>query len=156
MSNWGNMGRMNASLSVGGQKIRFDRETTLQLYRENVTAPGADCCDCHYCKNFARQRDAIYPDEFKALLARLGADHLKELEAFELGPSDTESNLRVYGGWFLFCGELIEGPDVRPEGQPFSFWFTKSFPNTTLPYGLKTCAVEFLAEIPWVLSEPLV
>ena len=148
------MGRMTASLFIGGQKIRFDHETTVQLYRETVTASGADCCDCLFCKNFARQRGVIYPEEFNILLARLGVDHLKEWEAFDLGPSDTDSKRRVYGGWFLFCGELLEEPDVRPEGQPFLFWFTKSFPNVSVPNELKICAVEFLAEIPWVLPEP--
>ena len=144
---------MDASFSLGGQKIRFDHEATIQLYRKTIASPGADSCDCLYCRNFAKQRDAIYPDEFKALLFRLGADPLKEWEVFELGSGDTEPIRRVYGGWFLFCGELVEGADIHREGQPFSFRFTKSFPNATLPVGLKTCAIEFLAEIPWILSE---
>ena len=147
------MGYMDASMSVGGQKILFDHEATIELYCGTITVPGADSCSCIYCRNFAKQRRAIYPDEFKMLLARLGVDPLKEWEAFELGSGTTEPNHRVYGGWFLFCGELVEGADLHPKGLPFSFCFTTSFPNATLPDVQKTCAVEFFAEIPWVLIE---
>jgi hypothetical protein len=54
---------------------------------------------------------------------------------------------------FFFCGELLERADVKACGEPFSFRFTTSFPNATLPEGMKTCAVDFLAEIPWVFPE---
>lgn len=144
---------MDASISVGIQKIRFDREATIELYRETITAPGADSCDCLYCRNFAKQRHDIYPAEFKMLLDRLGADPNKEWEAYELGTCTTKPNYRLYGGWFLFCGKLIEGADAQTDGLPFSFRFTTSFPNGTLPDGLKICAVDFLAAIPWLLSE---
>lgn len=144
---------MNASFSIGRQKIRFDREATIKLYREILTVPGADSCDCPYCRNFAKQRQTVYPDEFKILLNHLGADLTKEWEVFELGPCSTKTNHRLYGGWFLFCGELDEEVDVQANGQPFSFHFTTSFPNGTLPDGIKICAVDFSAAIPWVLPE---
>ena len=144
---------MDESISVGRQKIRFDREATIELYRRTVTMPGADKCGCLFCRNFAKQRQAIYPDEFKTLLDRLGADPTKEWEAYELGPCTAKIDHRLYGGWFLFCGELVAGDDDQAVGQPFSFCFTTSFPNGTLPDGLKVCAVDFLAAIPWVLPE---
>ena len=99
------------------------------------------------------QRQLIYPDEFESLLDCLGADPSREWEVYELGPYVTNPNHWLYGGWFLFCGELIEGADVQVEIQPFSFRFTTSFPNATLPGGLKICAIDFLAAIPWVLPE---
>jgi len=144
---------MDASISVGKQKIRFDREATIELYRGTITAPGADSCDCLYCRNFAKQRHDIYPAEFRTLLDRLGADPKKEWEAYELGSCPTKPNHHLYGGWFLFCGELTEGAEAQAEGLPFTFRFTTSFPNGTLPDGLKICAVDFLAAIPWLLSE---
>jgi hypothetical protein len=144
---------MDVSISVGSQKIRFDREATIELYHGTITVPGADSCDCIYCRSFAKQRRTIYPDEFKAMLDRLGADPLKEWETYELGPCTSKPKHRLYGGWFLFCGELVEGADVQSEGLPFSFRFTISFPNATLPDRLKICAVDFLAEIPLVLTE---
>lgn len=54
--------------------------------------------DCLCCRNFAEQRQTIYPDEFKTLLGCLGADPIKEWEAYELGPCTTKPNLRPYGG----------------------------------------------------------
>lgn len=148
------MGHMDASISLGGQSILFDRETTIELYRKTITVPGADSCNCLYCRNFAKQRSVIYPEEFKTLLTRLGADSIKEWESYELGPCATRPNHRLYGGWFLFCGELVEGAEIKAEGLPFSFHFTTSFPNGTLPSDLKICALGFLAEVPWILPEP--
>jgi hypothetical protein len=148
------MRAMHASISVGRQKILFDREATIELYRGIITVPGADSCGCIYCRNFARQRQTNFPDEFIALLDRLGADPLKEWEAYELGPSTTKPDHRLYGGWFLFCGELVEGPGLQGDVLPFSFGFTKSFPDGIPHFGPEVCAVDFLAEIPWVLLEP--
>ena len=54
------MGNMDASLCVGRQKIRFDREATIGLYRGIIKVPAADSCDCLYCRNFAKQRQDIY------------------------------------------------------------------------------------------------
>jgi len=61
----------------GHAEDSIDREATIELYRKTITAPGADSCDCLYCRNFAKQRQDIYPDEFKTLLVRLGADPTK-------------------------------------------------------------------------------
>jgi hypothetical protein len=140
---------------VGQQKILFDREATLALYLETITVPGAEKCTCISCKNFAAQRSRVYPKEFLQFLRELGVDPIKEREAFDYDFGPENLHMRLYGGWFLFVGELIEGVDKRPEGRPetFAHWFTTSFPTGTLPTGLKLCAVEFLAQIPWVLSE---
>src|SRR4029077_10457106 len=124
---------MDASISLGTQKVRFDREATIELYRRTIAVPGADSCDCLHCRNFAKQRQDVYPAEFKTLLDRLGADPTKEWEVYELGSCTTKPNHRLYGGWFLFCGELVDGTDAQAEGLPFSFHFTESFPNGTLP-----------------------
>ena len=145
---------MQAELSVGAQKVRFDREATVSIYRETIVAPGPDQCSCISCKNFAVQRGNVYPKEFLHLLNELGADPRKEWEAFD-HDFDMGNREHLYGGWFLFAGELIEGIDHRPPyGQEsFLHWFTTSFPNVTLPTDIKICAVEFLVHIPWVLDE---
>lgn len=146
---------MERELSAGQQKIRFDREATVALYRDTITVPGADRCSCISCKNFAAQRSKVYPKGFLKFLEELGVDPLKEWEAFDydFGPENPGGHL--YGGWFLFSGELVEGSDKRPKGTPESFahWFTTSFPTGTLPREAKFCAVEFLAQIPWVLPK---
>jgi hypothetical protein len=144
-------------LNVGQQKILFDREATAALYRQTIMVPGADQCSCISCKNFVAQRGRAFPGEFLQFLNELGVDPLKEWEVFDYNfdPKNPRKHV-LYGGWFLFVGELVEGLDKRPElaQQSFAHWFTTSFPTGTLPTGLKLCAVEFLGEIPWVLSEP--
>jgi hypothetical protein len=151
------IGNVENELYVGQQKILFDREATAALYRQTIMVPGADQCSCIPCKNFVAQRGTAFPEEFLQFLNELGVDPLKEWEVFEYNfdPKNRRKHV-LYGGWFLFVGELVEGLDKRPEPaqQGFAHWFTTSFPAGTLPTGLKLCAVEFLREIPWVLSEP--
>jgi hypothetical protein len=143
-------------LCLRQQKILFDREATVALYRQTITVAGADRCSCIPCKNFATQREKLFPEEFLQFLEELGVDPLKEWEAFgyNFDPKNPRKQV-LYGGWFLFAGELVEGFDKRPEPRhtTFSYWFTNSFPAGTLSTGLKLCAIEFLAEIPWVLPE---
>jgi len=148
------IGSVETELYVGQQKILFDREATVALYLQTIMVPGADQCSRIPCKNFAAQRGTIFPETFLQFLNKLGADPLKEWEAFDYNFEPKNPRKRVlYGGWFLFVGELVEGFDKRPEPaqQGFAHWFTTSFPAGTLPTGLKLCAV-FLGEIPWVLS----
>ena len=150
------IGSVENELYVGHQKILFDREATTALYRETIMVPGADQCSCIPCKNFAAQRRTAFPEEFLQFLNELGVDPLKEWEAFDydFDPKKPRKDV-LYGGWFLFAGELVEGFDKRPwpAQKGFAYWFTTSFPAGTLPKGLKLCAIEFLAEIPWVLPE---
>jgi hypothetical protein len=147
--------RMERELSFGQQRIRFDREATAGLYRDIITVPGSECCTCISCKNFAAQRTKVFPEEFLRFLKELGVDPPWEWEAFDYDFDPENSQNHLYGGWFLFCGELIEGLDKRSEigALTFAHWFTTSFPASTLPKEVKLCAVEFLARIPWILVE---
>jgi hypothetical protein len=139
---------VEADLSGGAQKIVFDFNATIALYRNTITTGGADRCTCISCKNFAAQRSNAYPIEFLELLKKLGVDPLKEWEAFDYEASDVPSK-HLYGGWFLFCGQLVEGGDERLSlaEQNFVHWFTSSFPTRTLPKHARLCAVEFTAEL---------
>jgi hypothetical protein len=148
------MREMNTSMSVGGQEIRFSREATEELYRTTIIEAGADSCSCANCRNFAQQRGTIYAPEFTTLLVDLGADPCKELGVFELGPSFALPKSRQYGGWFVYCGELVQQVNARPE-TPFSFCFTISIPRGGLPLDKGLCCVEFLAELPWILPEQI-
>jgi hypothetical protein len=146
---------MLSELQVGRQKIRYDHEATLALYRNTVTMAGADTCDCLYCQNYAAQRDKVFPKEFCDLLEKLGVNPLREWEAFdydEIGPSNPK--IHSYGGWFLFVGELVEGFDEKLGREPSSssYLFTTSFPTGTLPKDTSICAVNFIADVPWILS----
>jgi len=146
---------MNTEIRVGEQLAVCDRQATIALYENTVTAAGADDCSCAYCENFAAQRTKVYPHEFLRLLNQLGADPLKELEAFDYDFGPDNSQRHLYGGWFVFCGELAEGEAWRPKHEPdsFTYWFTTSFPNSGLPKHVKLCAIEFCTEIPWVIAK---
>jgi hypothetical protein len=120
-------------LQIGQQMVRFDREATVALYRDKFTTPGADQCSCISCENFAAQRTKVYPEDFLDLLDKLGINALTEWEAFDYHSDMPELPIHLYGGWFLFCGELIGGVD---EGRP-SKWtqicLTGSLPVFPIP-----------------------
>jgi hypothetical protein len=147
---------MKRELRLNRQTVRFDRSATVALYRRKITAPSADQCACISCKNFAAQRSTVYPEAFLQILRKLGVNPLVEWQAFDYD-FGLERQEHIYGGWFLFCGELIGTLEDRPaaEDQPFSFWFTTKFLADTLPLNAGLCAVEFLAPVPWILRKRL-
>jgi hypothetical protein len=153
----GKINHMERELYFGQQRIRFDREATVALYRDTITVAGAARCTCISCKNLAAQRTDVYVEEFLRLLKELGVDPHREWEAFDYDFGPEIQHVHLYGGWFLFCGELVEGLDRLTDlgTGTFAYWFTTSFPASTLPKELKLCAVEFLARIPWILPENL-
>jgi hypothetical protein len=146
---------MERELHLRQQKILFDREATDVLYRDTFTVPDGDRCGCASCKNFASQRGKIYPGEFLQFLKELGANPLREWEVFDYDFDCGNPNKHLYGGWFLFVGELVKGDDKPPKHamEAFTYWFTTSFPAPALPMDMKICAVEFLVQVPWVLAE---
>jgi len=138
-------------LQSGDQTIRFDPTLTTAAYR---AMPGGDAerCGCTYCLNFAAQRSFVYPDEFCSLLKRIGIDSEKEGEAYELGP---EGDVRLYGGWFYFAGEVIKAGERNSTLANFEFWFTdaRRLPKPVGDFGVRVAAVEFITRLPWVLPD---
>jgi hypothetical protein len=138
-------------LRLGDQLVRFDRDATRSAY-SLMPRGDAERCNCIHCRNFAAQRDTVYPQGFRNLLAQLGIDAKKEGEVFDMvGPFD--DRIRPTGGWFYFVGELIEkGEKLTNEGE-FQYWFQPSFPRPPAFFGESVAAVEFSAKIPWVLAD---
>jgi hypothetical protein len=141
-------------LRIGDQTIRHDREATAAVYR-TLDRTFTQECGCVFCRNFAAQRDIVYPAAFRALLEQLGIDPNKEGEAFEYGP--VEDGLHLYGGWFYLVGELI-APGERnsfvpstPPDIPFDFFFTTSGPAARAFH--PRLALEFTTRIKWMLEE---
>ena len=140
-------------LQVGDQSIRFDRERTAALYRA-IPIGGADECGCLFCRNFAAQRDTVYPPAFKALAERLGIDPMKEGEVFECGP--VGEGLHLYGGWFYLIGKLVipgERNTSYPPQVEFEFFFTRSGPKNLHFREDPVLAIEFATRIPWILPD---
>jgi len=112
----------------------------------------ADRCGCVHCRNFAAQRDTVYPHEFRTLLTLLGIDPSKEGEVYDkVGPFDVR--LRPTGGWFYFVGQLIEPGEKLIQDGDFQYWFQPSFPRPPVCFGESVGAIEFSLDVTWVLDE---
>jgi len=156
-----------AELRIGDQWIRFEREATAAAY--SVISQGdADRCTCQGCRNFACQRDNIYPGQFLNLLSTLGIDPSKEGEAVHYGQT---GQLYFYGGWFYFVGEVLEKGEsvvtigcapkliggnhqLSPVPEGFQYFIGTSFPKPPKAFGSPVIAVEFSTVLPWRLDEP--
>ncbi len=115
-------------IRVGDQTIRYDREATTAVYGR-LGHGFAEECGCIFCRNFAAQRDVVYPPSFRALIEQLGIDANKEGEAFEYGP--VEAGCHLYGGWFYFVGEMVtagERNSHAPDSPYFESFFTMLMP----------------------------
>lgn len=136
---------------LGDQLVRYDREATATSYTA-VASGDAERCNCVYCLNFAAQRCNVYPPVFLALLDQFGIDPNKEGEVFDLAGPD-ERRVRPVGGWFYFVGEIIEKGERLIRAGDFRYWFQPSFTRPPACFGDRVAAVEFCAQLPWVLDE---
>ena len=150
-------------LRIGDQSIRYDRDRTAAAYG-TIEQGDAERCGCVFCKNFAIQRNLVYPPSFLAFLEQLGIDANKEAEVYECGP--VTDGWHLYGGWFYLVGELVTAgerntaaPDAQPgrshaRGEhPFEFFFTTSHPDAAAFRGGSALAIEFTTRLKWVLPE---
>jgi len=146
-----------AELQIGDQAVRYDRDATAAVYAA-MQCGDAEWCGCLSCRNFAAQRDLIYPPSFRRLLDQLGIDPNKEGEAFEYGPVD--DGWHLYGGWFGFVGEIVtagegvcDASDYKDDADDFEFFFTTSHPKFEAFGDGPVPAIEFTTHIEWVLPE---
>ena len=154
---------------IGDQLIRHDRACTEEAYK--IFVPWTQKCACGFCRNFGLQRRTDYPSSFMELLNQLGIDAMKEGEVYDLGPAGIGK--RRYGGWFFFCGELLElgeklttrsgidyfviGPEKLTTQSGISYFVIgpgrMPSPNPRDAFGEHPLALDFTTEIPWVLDE---
>jgi len=92
--------------------FQVDFERTNEVYR-NVEIGCPESCGCNNCLNFSKNREELYPLEFKELLIELGVDYKKESEIYH--SHKNEKGKHFYGGWFHFKGKIKEGKDCRIE-----------------------------------------
>ena len=138
-------------IQIGDQTIRYDRDATAVVYA-SLEHGFAEKCGCVFCKNFAAQRNLVYPDSFKTLLDQLGIDPNKEAEAVDYGPVGDGSHL--YGGWFYFVGEMINAGERNSNaGDKFEFWFTSIGPAAPAFRAGPRLTLEFTTRLKWVLPE---
>jgi hypothetical protein len=136
-------------LRLGDQLIRYDREATAAAY-QLVSSGCTDQCQCNACRNFALQRDAVYPPEFRAILDQLGIDPKKENDVHETGI--VVDGICPYGGWLLFVGEIIEaGESVAQLAKDFQCFFRPA--RGPAFFGDRVLAIEFITKVRWLLGE---
>ena len=140
-------------VQFGDQVVRFDRHRTRTAYSA-IPMGDPERCGCSYCINFAAQRPSAYPADFRSLLEQIGIDPEKEGEVYEAG---REGDLRTYGGWFYFAGEVVKrGEHTLTEASGFQYWFVdaKRLPKTVVDFGESVAAVEFVTRLPWLPAGP--
>jgi len=140
-------------LQVGDQTIRFDREATIVAYG-SLEHGFAEKCGCLFCKNFAAQRNLVYPASFRALLEQLGIDPNKEGEVFEYGP--VEDGCHLYDGWFHFVGEIVTWGERNcnaPDSDHFEYFFTSIGVDAPAFRGGPRLTLEFTTHVKWVLPD---
>ncbi len=149
-------------------EVEFDMESTQEAYRA-LESGGADRCRCPSCRNFAVARDRVYPPTALAIFERLGIDPRKEREVYLMVPEKERSTL-LCGGWFHFHGAILSGrdglaqlpggrgypSDFEPLTKSFSLGLTSHAVLVPQPFaGRPVVQVEFAAQVPWVLTEPM-
>jgi len=140
-------------MQIGDQTVRHDRDRTAAVYG-SLEHGFAEKCGCIFCRNFAAQRNLVYPSSFRALLEQLGIDPNKEGEAFEYGP--VEDGCHLYGGWFYFVGEMVAAGERNcnaPDAHHFEFFFTTAHPNPRAFRDGPMLAIEFTTHVKWILAE---
>lgn len=137
--------------------LNCDEEATKNAYQA-VAGGGADTCTCNACRNYARARETLFPQEMLGLLSELGIDYRKEAEASRY--NRVRSRVHLYSVWFHFVGSIGAGkppeilfPDKINESLSIGFHERRDLPHHPFR-GKPLVQVDFLAEVPWVLDEP--
>jgi hypothetical protein len=156
---------MTKTVTYREWSFEVDYDRTIAVY-DKVEHGSPEGCVCHDCKNFSANRENIYPQEFKNLLADLGIDYKKESEIYHMAKLD--NGLHHYGGWYHFKGKMIKGKDCKIQlgkgGSTFDtiqitdkFWlaFTK---GADLAYFDKSefdnlIQIEFITDSEWIIEK---
>jgi len=145
-------------------ELIVDRELTKQTY-DKVEVGGVESCTCSDCKNFANNRENIYPEEIKNLLTELGIDYRKECEVWHY--CKDELGRHCYSGWFHFkgcfkgkscsiqAGETSFTFDLTPITDNFSIGFYYDSSLTFFEDKENLVQIEFDAKTPWTIEKEL-
>lgn len=155
---------MTTTISYKDWNLIVDREATKIAY-DNCETGSAEGCDCNDCKNFADNKDKIYPEEIKGLFDKLGIDYRKEAEVSHY--CRQADGLHYYGGWFHFNGQF-KGKDctvplpsgghtleLTPVTENFSIGFRVDNSLTIFAEKEGLVQIEFESKIPWTIDKKL-
>jgi hypothetical protein len=155
---------MTTTIKYKDWDLTFDKGATRIAY-DNWESGSAESCNCNDCKNFADNRDNLYPDEVKRLFDQLGIDYKKETEIIHYGRQ--KDGLHYYGGWFHFKGQF-KGKDctvplpsgghtleLTPVTDNFSIGFRADNSLTIFSDNEGLVQIEFESKIPWTIDKGL-
>ena len=143
-------------------ELIVDRELTKLTY-DNIALGGPESCGCNDCKNFANNREDIYPAEIKKLFDQLGIDYKKECEISHYYRQT--DGFHYYGGWFHFKGHFIGKSctvptgnngftfDLTPINEMFSIGFHYDSALTFFDNSANLVQIEFEAKTPWTINK---
>jgi hypothetical protein len=80
-----------------------------------------------------------------------GKCEAQALRLDKVGPFD--DMIRPTGGWFYLVGDLVEKGERLMQVGDFQYWFQPSFPRPPAGFGERVAAIEFAAQVRWVLDE---
>ena len=155
---------MTTTIKYKDWDLTFDRDATKLAY-DNCDKGSAESCDCNDCKNFADNKDKIYPNEVKRLFDQLGVDYKKETEINHY--CRQKDGLHHYGGWFHFKGEfkgmdctvsfLFSGHtlELTPVTENFSIGFRVDNSLTIFSDKDGLVPIEFEVKVPWTIDKAL-
>jgi hypothetical protein len=145
-------------------KLFVDEKLTNETYKK-VEVGGVESCECNDCKNFAKNRENIYPEEIKNLLIDLGIDYHKECEVWHY--CKDEFGKHCYSGWFHFKGKFegenckvdlqnnISTYNLTPITENFSIGFLNESSLTFFEEKQNLVQVEFDVKTEWTISKDL-
>ncbi len=137
-------------------RIETDGEKTGELYKGWKKI--SESCGCPGCRNF---QAAIpeFPEEVKEFFSALGIEPEKAAEVFVWHSSPDRKTLH-YGGFYHFCGNLLEGKEFWQEGGVFEITenyragFSTDIALAEEDLSEKALQLEIdFACVPWVLKE---
>ena len=145
-------------------ELIVDSELTKLTYND-VVVGSPESCNCNDCRNFANNREEIYPDEVKKLFNEFGIDYKKESEICHYCRQG--DGLHVYGGWFHFKGRfrgknctvpMNSGGytlELTPINDKFNIGFHYSSALTFFNNKENLVQIEFETKTPWTIEKEL-
>jgi hypothetical protein len=152
-------------IELARSRIEYDPHATRQAYARRATGSPEEC-GCIECRNFAAARHEIYSEQVLKLFAQIGISADREAEIYY--GAHLASGLHSYGGWFHFVGRILDGTGNESVANVpnFGLEFVRLSEHLQIAVNshvalvpsafqdLPLVQLEFLAEAPWILSEP--
>jgi hypothetical protein len=154
--------------------VRFERwnldiniAATRRAYK-GLTAGGADICACDGCRNFALQRERIFPDALRNFFDRSGIDYRREIEVAHI--CKLANGKHSYLGWFYCVGTIVSSVSANNSAILYNraqyVRIDEDFiialqPHASCKVGafkdMSVIEIDFYVDIPWTLDvlEPL-